>query len=315
MKSILMIGQSNMAGRGFINEVPMICNERILMLRNAGWQMMAEPINYDRPNAGIGLAGSFAAMWCMEHEGEQIGLIPCAEGGSSLDDWAVDKNLFKNAEALQVYTEALPQRVPLSQNKEFKPIKNAVIQAGFAMQDSELIGILWHQGESDSYGGGYQTYYKKLQVIIESLRKELNAFEVPLIIGGLGDFLGKNGFGLNCTEYELVNEQLLKFAREQENSCFVTAEGLTPNPDGIHMDAVSQRRFGVRYYEAFVKREHVLKPIENEMELLERCISGPHTKREKMYLAMAEFAAGKMTDEEFGERMRVITVSSEAMEE
>ncbi|MCZ0675171.1 sialate O-acetylesterase [Mediterraneibacter gnavus] len=287
MKSILMIGQSNMAGRGFINEVPMICNERILMLRNAGWQMMAEPINYDRPNAGIGLAGSFAAMWCMEHEGEQIGMIPCAEGGSSLDDWAVDKNLFKNA----------------------------VIQAGFAMQDSELIGILWHQGESDSYGGGYQTYYKKLQVIIESLRKELNAFEVPLIIGGLGDFLGKNGFGLNCTEYELVNEQLLKFAREQENSCFVTAEGLTPNPDGIHMDAVSQRRFGVRYYEAFVKREHVLKPIENEMELLERCISGPHTKREKMYLAMAEFAAGKMTDEEFGERMRVITVSSEAMEE
>ncbi|MCZ7693280.1 sialate O-acetylesterase [Mediterraneibacter gnavus] len=287
MKSILMIGQSNMAGRGFINEVPMICNERILMLRNAGWQMMAEPINYDRPNAGIGLAGSFAAMWCMEHEGEQIGLIPCAEGGSSLDDWAVDKNLFKNA----------------------------VIQAGFAMQDSELIGILWHQGESDSYGGGYQTYYKKLQVIIESLRKELNAFEVPLIIGGLGDFLGKNGFGLNCTEYELVNEQLLKFAREQENSCFVTAEGLTPNPDGIHMDAVSQRRFGVRYYEAFVKREHVLKPIENEIELLERCISGPHTKREKMYLAMAEFAAGKMTDEEFGERMRVITVSSEAMEE
>lgn len=281
MKSILMIGQSNMAGRGFINEVPMICNERILMLRNAGWQMMAEPINYDRPNAGIGLAGSFAAMWCMEHEGEQIGLIPCAEGGSSLDDWAVDKNLFKNA----------------------------VIQAGFAMQDSELIGILWHQGESDSYGGGYQTYYKKLQVIIESLRKELNAFEVPLIIGGLGDFLGKNGFGLNCTEYELVNEQLLKFAREQENSCFVTAEGLTPNPDGIHMDAVSQRRFGVRYYEAFVKREHVLKPIENEMELLERCISRPHTKREKMYLAMAEFAAGKMTDEEFGERMRVITVS------
>ena len=287
MKSILMIGQSNMAGRGFINEVPMICNERILMLRNAGWQMMAEPINYDRPNAGIGLAGSFAAMWCMEHEGEQIGLIPCAEGGSSLDNWAVDKNLFKNA----------------------------VIQAGFAMQDSELIGILWHQGESDSYGGGYQTYYKKLQVIIESLRKELNAFEVPLIIGGLGDFLGKNGFGLNCTEYELVNEQLLKFAREQENSCFVTAEGLIPNPDGIHMDAVSQRRFGVRYYEAFVKREHVLKPIENEMELLERCISGPHTKREKMYLAMAEFAAGKMTDEEFGERMRVITVSSEAMEE
>ena len=123
--------------------------------------------------------------------------------------------------------------------------------------------------------------------------KELNAFEVPLIIGGLGDFLGKERFGLNCTEYELVNEQLLKFAREQENSCFVTAEGLTPNPDGIHMDAVSQRRFGVRYYEAFVKREHVLKPIENEMELLERCISGPHTKREKNVSGNGRICSGE----------------------
>ena len=36
-------------------------------------------------------------------------------------------------EALQVYTEALPQRVPLSQNKEFKPIKNAVIQEALGL--------------------------------------------------------------------------------------------------------------------------------------------------------------------------------------
>ena len=121
------------------------------------------------------------------------------------------------------------------------------------MQDSELIGILWHQGESDSYGGGYQTYYKKLQVIIESLRKELNAFEVPLIIGGLGDFLGKNGFGLNCTEYELVNEQLLKFAREQENSCFVTAEGLTP----IRMEFIWMR-FAEKIWCAHIMK-HLLK--------------------------------------------------------
>lgn len=35
MQSILMIGQSNMVGRGFINEVLMICSERIQMLRNA----------------------------------------------------------------------------------------------------------------------------------------------------------------------------------------------------------------------------------------------------------------------------------------
>lgn len=278
MKSVLMIGQSNMAGRGFINEVPMICNERIQMLRNGRWQMMTEPINYDRPVAGVGLAGSFAAMWCMENQEDKIGLIPCAEGGSSLDDWATNKTFFKHA----------------------------VSQAKFAMQDSELIGILWHQGENDSYGGNYQTYYKKLQVIVEALRKELDAPEIPFVVGGLGDFLGQSGFGLNCTEYELVNRELIKFAKEKENTYFVTAEELTSNPDGIHMNAISQRKFGVRYYEAFSKRKNVLKPIKNEMELLDACINKPYTKGEKMYLEMTDFALGKMTYEEFMARLAAI---------
>lgn len=275
MKSVLMIGQSNMAGRGFLDEVPTICNERIQMLRNGRWQMMTEPINYDRPVAGVGLAGSFAAMWCMENQEDKIGLIPCAEGGSSLDDWAIDKILFKNA----------------------------VSQAKFAIQDSELIGILWHQGENDSYGGNYQTYNKKLQVIVETLRKELDVPEIPFVMGGLGDFLGKSGFGLNCTEYELVNHELTKFAREKENTYFVTAEGLTSNPDGIHMNAVSQRKFGIRYYEAFSKQKNVLKPIKNEIELLNICINKPYTKGEKMYLEMMDFALGKMNYEEFMVRL------------
>lgn len=53
-----MLGQSNMAGRGFLNEVDPIYNEKIKMLRNGQWQMMTEPINYDRPVSGVGLAAS-----------------------------------------------------------------------------------------------------------------------------------------------------------------------------------------------------------------------------------------------------------------
>lgn len=43
MKSLLLIGQSNMAGRGYLSDVPAIYNENIEMLRNGRWQMMAEP--------------------------------------------------------------------------------------------------------------------------------------------------------------------------------------------------------------------------------------------------------------------------------
>ncbi len=274
MKSILMVGQSNMAGRGFINEVPLICNERIQMLRNGRWQIMTEPINYDKPVAGVGLAGSFAARWCMENVEDKIGLIPCAEGGSSLEEWAIDKVLFKHA----------------------------ISEAKFAMQNSELIGIIWHQGESDSYDGRYQNYYKELKVIVETLRIELDVPEIPFIIGGLGDFLGKTGSGLNCPEYKSINRELLRFANEQNYCYFVTAEELVSNPDGIHMNAISQRKFGIRYYEAFTQRKNVLNPIENELELLDTCINKPHTKNEKMHLEMLNFALGKVTYETFIEK-------------
>ena len=271
IKSFLMLGQSNMAGRGFINEVPPIYNERIQMLRNGRWQMMTEPINYDRPVAGVSLVSSFADEWCSENKEDTIGLIPCAEGGSSLDDWAIDKVLFRHA----------------------------ISEAKFAMETSELAGILWHQGETDSFNGNYKTYYKKLLLIIETLKIELNATDIPLIIGGLPYFLGKEGFGKNCTEYALVNKELEKFASEQDNCYFVTAKGLTSNPDGIHIDAVSQRKFGLRYFEAFSKKQHVLEPLTDEDKLLESSYSREHTKNEKMYMKSMDFALGKMSYDEF----------------
>ncbi|MDH6368843.1 hypothetical protein M2444_000621 [Paenibacillus sp. PastF-3] len=271
IKSFLMIGQSNMAGRGFIHEVPPIYNERIQMLRNGRWQMMAEPINYDRPVSGISLAGSFADAWCRENEEDIIGLIPCAEGGSSIDEWAVDGALFKHA---------------LQETK-------------FAMQNSELSGVLWHQGESDSSNGNYKVYYQKLLLIFTALRKELDAPNIPFIMGGLGDFLGKDGFGKHCTEYELMNQELQKYAFEQDDCYFVTASGLTSNPDGIHIDAISQRKFGLRYFEAFINKQHVLEPLINEHELLSRHNARIHTKAEKMYILSMDFALGKISFDEF----------------
>jgi hypothetical protein len=272
IKSFLMLGQSNMAGRGFIHEVPPIYNERIQMLRNGRWQMMTEPINYDRPVSGISLAGSFADAWCRQNQEDPIGLIPCAEGGSTLDEWAVDQTLFRHA----------------------------ITEAKFAMENSELTGILWHQGESDSMNGNYKVYYKKLLSIIEGLRKELNAPEIPLIIGGLGDFLGKEGFGKYSTEYSYINQELQKFASEQDNCYFVTAAGLTSNPDGIHIDAISQRKFGLRYFEAFSTKKHVWSPLINENELLYlNHDTRTHTKTEKIYILSLDFALGKISYDKF----------------
>lgn len=156
--------------------------------------------------------------------------------------------------------------------------RHAISEAKFAMETSELAGILWHQGKTDSFNGNYKIYYKKLLLIIETLRKELNAPDIPLIIGGLGDFLGKEGLGKNCTEYALVNKKLEKFASEQDNCYFVIAKGLTSNLDGIHIEAVSQRKFCLRYFETLSKKQHVLEPLADEEKLLESNYSREHTK-------------------------------------
>ncbi|WP_226617865.1 sialate O-acetylesterase [Cytobacillus firmus] len=271
MKSILLIGQSNMAGRGFMDDVSPIYNEHINMLRNGRWQMMAEPIHFDRHVSGIGPAASFAQAWTEDHSGEGIGLIPCAEGGSSIDDWAIDGVLTRHA----------------------------ISEAKFAMETSELAGILWHQGESDSYGERYKTYEAKLLSLFEHLREELNAPDIPIIIGELGHYLGQSGFGKSAAEYKQINEILSKVAHSEKNCFFVTSKGLTANPDGIHTDAVSQRKFGLRYYDAFSKQKHVLDTLDIEDGWIDKAAKRELTKNERIFVESTKFALGEMSFEEF----------------
>lgn len=277
--SFLLVGQSNMSGRGFLKEVPMICNEHIKVIRNGRWQIMMEPINYDRPYAGIGPSASFAAApsasfaaaWCRKNENEEIGLIPCAEGATTLDDWSVDGPLFEHA----------------------------ILQAKLAQRSSKLEGILWHQGEGECSSGRSKLYHEKFLKILEAFRRELGVPDIPIIIGGIGDYLGSGWLGKYFPEYPEVNQALLEFASNQKNCYFVTASGLTPNPDGVHLNAVSQRIFGLRYFEAYDKLQHILQPLEDEENAIHIDSERPSTKTEKSTLLEAKFARGDISLEDY----------------
>ncbi|MGM0166266.1 hypothetical protein IGI39_001225 [Enterococcus sp. AZ135] len=279
MKSILLIGQSNMAGRGYLNEVPAIYNENIEMLRNGRWQMMAEPIHFDREVAGVGPAASFAAAWLQDHPDEKLGLIPCAEGGSSIDEWAAD----------QVLT------------------RHALNEAKFAIDSSELIGILWHQGENDSLNGHYKEYAEKLKAVFNHFRNELDLPELPIIVGELPDFLGKTGFGLSATEFREINREIRNAAAQIENCYLVSAENLISNPDGIHINAESQRQFGIRYYAAYTKKSDVLHSLGDEDEQLSRVYGRETTINERVYLLSRDFALGKLDYQKFMEKFTECT--------
>lgn len=242
--SFLLIGQSNMAGRGFINDVPAIQNNTIKVLRNGRWQIMSEPIHNDRPTAGIGLASSFALAWQSQNNDLDIGLIPCADGGTSLEDWSVGGLLFDHA----------------------------VAQAKLAMRTSQISGILWHQGENDSAPQLAQLYYEKFENIVTELRLQLDLPHVPLIIGGLGDFLTSGVYGQYFSDYSKVNSQLLQYAESHDNCYYATAENLTANEDQIHFNAKSLRLLGIRYYEAYSQSKNIISPLLDENEILEKLI-------------------------------------------
>lgn len=266
MKSILIVGQSNMAGRGFLSDVPSIYNESLHMLRNGRWQMMAEPINYDREVAGVGPASAFAQAWSLDHPDEDLGIIPCAEGGSTIDEWSPESMLMRHA----------------------------ISEARFAQETSEIIAILWHQGESDSLNQQYLTYQEKLTTSLTHLRTALKLEEVPLLIGELPPFLGQSGFGASAVESKEINEIIWHFSQQATQTYFVSGQDLTANPDGIHIDAHSQRRFGRRYYQAFHDLTHILTPLENEDTLVAALYEKPQTVAEKTYSLSKDFALGKL---------------------
>ena len=94
----LLIGQSNMAGRGKLDNDNRILTERVVKLENNGnWAEAREPLHLDKISAGAGLGASFARIMADADPSVTIGLVPCAYGGTSLDEWAPDRYLYKQA--------------------------------------------------------------------------------------------------------------------------------------------------------------------------------------------------------------------------
>lgn len=224
--SILIIGQSNMAGRGLPEEVSPIKNNKLFVLRNGRWRSMYVPVNPDRVTSGINLSESFADLYANDHNVE-VGIIPCADGGTNLDQWTVGGLLFDHA----------------------------CYQCELASRTSTIAAVLWHQGESDCRPERYPLYEERLTVIMNAFREKLKLYDVPFLLGGLGDFLKLRTQNEYLVNYVHINEALKKVAAKDKMMGFVPAEGLGANPDNLHFSAEALRDFGVRYYKEFLKLE------------------------------------------------------------
>ncbi len=226
--SFLLIGQSNMAGRGELADVAPIESKQCYMLRMGRWQKLSEPINPDRAIfggnfcSGVGPGGSFAqgvaaALDC------RVGLIPCADGGTNLGQWMPGEVLFDHA----------------------------VLMTRLAQRTSRLGGILWHQGESDCHTDGDVAAYKERFItMITMLRRALGAESLPLLIGELSESIGEEWH--LADRPQRMNAVFRELAAILPHTAVVSSAGLALKPDHLHFNAVSQRTFGTRYCEAYL---------------------------------------------------------------
>jgi hypothetical protein len=226
----LLVGQSNMAGRGTVTTQDKTPHPRVLMLNQAGeWVPAVDPLHFDKPGVvGVGLGRTFAIAIADANPGVTIGLVPCAVGGSPIDAW---------------------QPGVFYQPTKSHPWDDAMRRAKLALPSGTLKGILWHQGESDSSAELAPAYEAKLHNLIVRLRGELDAPEVPFVVGQLGKFADKPWSEFTAK----VDQTHRELPRQVPHTAFVSAEGLKDKGDKVHFDADSYREFGRRYAEAYLK--------------------------------------------------------------
>ncbi len=222
----LLAGQSNMAGRGLLEEEDTIPHERVLTLNKDGdWVPAVDPIHFDKPNKGVCLGRTFGIDIAEQDPDITIGLIPAACGGSPISVWQPGM-YFKATES--------------------HPYDDAISRTQRAMEDGVLKAILWHQGESDAREPDLaEIYESKLRRLIKRFRDDLNNPDLTFIIGQMGRFLS--------SEFDpdgLVNAAHMTIAKEDDNSAYVPSDSLGCLSDNVHFDAKALREFGLRYAQA-----------------------------------------------------------------
>lgn len=164
----LLIGQSNMAGRGkMIAEDTTMVIPGVFLLNSEGKVEKAQsPLNrYSniRKELSMQQIGPGVGFGERMHKltGRKILLVVNAKGGSSIKEW--EPGIEGS------FTEASLQRTKQ------------------ALRYGELKGILWHQGETDA-DMSTREYAERFNKMISAIRVSLGTTDVPVVVGELGQW-------------------------------------------------------------------------------------------------------------------------------
>ena len=219
----LLIGQSNMAGRGdFKSAADSVLLNKVFLLNDLGkFEAAKNPLNRystirkvcEPELQRVGLGASFAnAMSAFLKD--SVYLIVNARGGTPI------LKFLKGGD-----------------NGYYETILNRTVNALKKNKHLRLRAILWHQGESDAENPEF--YLKQLQSMVNSLRTDLKMPNLPFIAGELGEW---------NPHYKAIGKIIQTIPATIENTYVVSTEGLK-NRDEYHFDTPSYSELGKRFAE------------------------------------------------------------------
>lgn len=231
MEIYLLMGQSNMSGRGELaqlTDAERAVDPAILLYGNDGkWRAAADPLDdplrqIDEVSSDKGIAavgpGLFFARALPRKKGVRIGLVPCAKGGSKIAAW-------KPGTARDTLYGSC-----LARAKE-------------AAGRGRIAGMLWYQGESATGAKDQaESWAPDFTAMVAAFRRDLGRSSLPLVFVGLADRPPRENTQETFPYWEYVQGE--QAGLKLPCAATVSAAGLALKADAIHLTTTAQRRLG-----------------------------------------------------------------------
>jgi Carbohydrate esterase, sialic acid-specific acetylesterase len=170
------------------------------------------------PNKGAGPGLTFAVQYRKEFN-VPVGLVPCAHGGTSMDQWSPER---KDQEGDSLYSAMLER---------------------FHAVGGSIAGLLWYQGESDAMVLEDANHYKEKMVkFIETVRRDLGNPALPMIYCQVGRCVSSD----SPTGWNIVREAQRQIAESGTPNLAMVSTIDTELDDFIHVASSGVEIIGQR---------------------------------------------------------------------
>jgi type 1 glutamine amidotransferase len=236
----VLAGQSNMEGLGDLIDVTPPHPRVSLLGMDGKWGQAEEPLHWlvDSPdrvhsgdpktrperagqthknrNKGAGLGLPFAVS-LVEATGVPIGLVACAHGGTSMEQWS-----------------------PAQKQKGGDSLYGSMLRQ-VKLAGGKVKGMLWYQGESDANGVASKAYPKVFTDFIAAVRSDLGQADLPFFYVQIGRFVATS----DPKGWNAVQDAERVLAERVANTAVISVIDLELD-DAIHVGTQGLKRAGQR---------------------------------------------------------------------